>query len=116
MEVKILHEEKNPLFNRKEIKFEVIHEGKPTPKLTDVKLAIAEKTGSDASHIIIDNFKTLFGIGRTVGNARIYKKMEELKDYEPEYLLKRNNLIQEKKEGESNGEKEEEGNKEAKED
>jgi len=97
MEVKILHEEGNPLFNRKEIRFEVVHEGKTTPDLVEVKRIIANKTGSDASHVIIDGFKTLYGIGRTMGDARIYKDMNELKDYEPEYLLVRNKLIQKEK-------------------
>jgi len=101
MEVKILHEDNNPLFNRKEIRFEVVHKGETTPKLSDVKRVVANKTGSDASHVIIDGFKTLFGIGRTIGDARIYKKMDELKDYEPTYLLKRNGLITEEKKEEA---------------
>lgn len=100
MELKILYEEDNKLFNRKEIRFEVVHDDSATPKLPDVKLALAQKTGGDASHVIIDGFKTLFGIGRTVGDARVYKDMNELKDYEPQYLLKRNGLITDKKEGE----------------
>ncbi len=112
MELKILSDEENKLFNRHEVRFEVEHEGEPTPKLVDVKVILAQKIGVNASHIIIDGFKTLFGIGRTIGNARIYKTMDELKEYEPEYLLKRNNVITEKKEGENNGEKEE-SNKEA---
>jgi small subunit ribosomal protein S24e len=72
-----------------------------TPKLLDVRAAIAAKTGSDTSHVVIDGFKTLYGIGRTVGDARVYKNADELNDYEPQYLLKRNSLIKDKKEGEA---------------
>ncbi len=97
MEVKLLVENENSLFNRREVRFEVVHEGGVTPKLTDVRLALAQKTGSDASHVVIDGFKTLFGIGRSVGDARIYKDMNDLKDYEPTYLLKRNSLLVEEK-------------------
>ncbi len=107
MELKILTEEMNKLFNRKELRFELIHEGEPTPKISDVRLKIASMTGGMSSHVVIDKFKTLFGIGRTIGYARIYENKDEMIDYEPEYLLKRNGLI-EVKEGESVG-KEEEG-------
>ncbi len=116
MEIKLLNEELNPLFNRREVRFEVIHANESTPKLTDVRFALAQKLGADSSHIIIDGFKTLFGINRSVGDARIYKNMNDLKDYEPAYLLKRNKLIQEKKEeGSVDGEEKEEGNKETEE-
>jgi len=118
MEVKILNEVNNPLFNRKEVRFEIVHESKETPKLIEAKRVLASKTGSDGSHIIIDGFKTLFGIGRTIGDARIYKNMNELKDYEPMYLQKRNGLIVEEKKEEPKPEekpaekKEEEAKKE----
>lgn len=95
MEVKILSEQENKLFNRKKVRFEVVHDNKTTPDLVKVRRELAAKTGSNASHVIIDGFKTLFGIGRTMGDARIYKNMEELKDYEPKYLLVRNKIVKE---------------------
>jgi small subunit ribosomal protein S24e len=112
MDVNIINEEENKLFNRKEIRFEVNHEGSDTPKLIDVRRALAQKTGTDTSHVVIDGFKTLFGIGRTIGDARIYKDMDELKDYEPNYLLKRNKIIED--EALEAGKEEAEENKEAK--
>ncbi len=99
MELKILSEETNKLFNRNELRFEVIHEGEPTPKLSDVRSKIATTTGGMSTHVVIDKFETLFGIGRTIGNARVYKDRDEMIEYEPQYLLKRNGLIEEKKEG-----------------
>ncbi len=114
MELKILSEEENKLFNRTEIRFEVIHEGEPTPSLNDVRRKLALTTGGMSSHIVIDKFKTLFGIGRSIGFARIYKNKDDMLEYEPEYLLKRNGLLEEKKEekeGEVSGE-EKEGSKE----
>lgn len=98
MEVKILDEDNNLLFNRKEVRFEIVHEGEPTPKLNDIKRLLAQKTNSMINHVIIDKVETLFGIGRTLGNARIYKDKDDLFSYEPRYLLKRNDLIEEKKE------------------
>jgi small subunit ribosomal protein S24e len=117
MELKIISEEENKLFNRKEVRFEVSHDKEATPKLADVRRAIATKTGGNVSHVIIDGFKTLFGIGRTIGDARIYDKMDELKDYEPTYLLKRNKIIQEepKKEKEEESKEEKEVKEEKKE-
>ena len=106
MNIKIVYEKENPLFERKEIRFEVNHENEPTPKLSDVKTALATKIGVNPSLIIIDSFKTMFGVGISIGDARIYKDIEKLKQYEPEYLLKRNKVIKEEKE---NGQKEEEG-------
>ena len=105
MEIRVLTEEENKLFNRMEIRFEVVHEGESTPKLLDVKRLLAQKIGADATHVIIDGFKTLFGIGRSVGDARVYKNMSELKDYEPMYLLKRNKVIKEEKPEEDKEEK-----------
>ncbi|MFA5406401.1 MAG: 30S ribosomal protein S24e [Candidatus Nanoarchaeia archaeon] len=99
MDVKLLNETENLLFNRNEIRFEVVHDGEPTPKLIDVRLLLAKKVGGDSSLVVIDGFKTLFGIGRTIGNARVYKNTDEMNDYESQYLLKRNNLIEAKKEG-----------------
>lgn len=96
-----MHEEDNPLFNRKEVRFEVVHEGGPTPSLNDIRIALAQKTGSEVMKVVIDSFKTLFGIGRTVGNARIYRELSDLKDYEPLYLLKRNKLVAEEKKEET---------------
>ena len=111
MEVKILREEENNLFNRTEVKFEVIHDGEATPKLADVRVAVATKTGSQPSLVIIDGFKTLFGVGRTVGDARIYKDMKDLKEYEPNYLLIRNGLIERPPEKEKVKEKPKAGDK-----
>lgn len=119
LDIKILKEDENKLFNRKELRFEVVHEGEPTPKLAAVRLKLATKTGSNPSHVIIDGFKTLFGIGRTVGDARIYPEMNDLKEYEPRYLLERNGLIEkeeEKKEEVKEVPKKEEKKEESKED
>jgi len=117
MELKILEEDANELFNRKEIRFEVIHEDEPTPKLVDIRRLIAQKTNSMIIHVIIDDVETLFGIGRTIGEARVYANKDDLLSYEPKYLLKRNELIEVKEEGKV-GEKEgikEEGKEESKE-
>ncbi len=104
MNIKIVYENENPLFNRKEIRFEINHEKEATPKLLDVKNEISTKLGVNPSHIIIDTLKTMYGIGITIGDARIYKNVEDLKSYEPKYLLKRNKLMEEE-----NGQEEKEG-------
>lgn len=97
MELKILSLDENKLFNRKELRFQVIHEGDPTPRLSEVRTKIASLTGVMSTHVVIDKFETLFGIGRTIGNARVYENRDEMKEYEPEYLLKRNGLLIEEK-------------------
>ncbi|MBD3312329.1 30S ribosomal protein S24e [archaeon] len=107
MDIKVLKEDENKLFNRKEVRFEVIHDGEATPKLTEVRLKLATKTGSNPSHVVIDGFKTLFGIGRTIGDARIYQETKDLKEYEPHYLLERNNLVEKKEEKKEEPEKKE---------
>ncbi len=94
MNVKILKEDENKLFGRIDVRFEVVHEGEATPKLVDIRHAVAEKLGGMTNATVIDSMNTLFGIGRSIGEARVYKKKEDMFDYEPEYLLKRNQLIE----------------------
>ena len=40
--------------------------------------------------VIVDDLKSVYGVGKTNGYAKIYKSEDLAKKYENEYLLKRN--------------------------
>lgn len=111
MEIEILEERENPLFDRKEVKFLVRHEG--SVKRTEVRKELASKVGWDESLTVIKKLDQQFGKTESVGMANLYKSRDSLMEYEPEFILKRDELI--KEEGKGKEEEEKEGEAEAQE-
>lgn len=87
MEIKIISSEKQDLFNRQKIKFRIIHEKAPTPSREEVKKSLSKELKSD--FIVIDKINSKFGLGISFGEARVYKDEKQMKELEPEHLLKR---------------------------
>jgi len=109
LKIKITKRIKDKLFNREIVKFEVDHEGEPTPTRMQVREVLKRELGK---HFVIKYVKSVFGFGRSIGEARVYKKKEDMLEYEPKHLLMRDGLVEEhgkKEEG-----KQEEGKEEAK--
>lgn len=107
MELVILNEEQNKLFERNEVRFQVNHENEKTPSLTEVRHAIAKRLSTTTSMVIIVNLKPMFGLGLSVGEAHVYKKESLIKDYEPAHIIKRNQIIEKKDESKAEEAKEE---------
>lgn len=106
MEIKITSKEKQELFNRDTIKFRISHEKQSTPSREDVKKMLSKEVRSD--FIIIDNINSKFGLGISFGEARIYEDEKQMKEMEPEHLLKRHEKkTKEKQEPEEKQEKKE---------
>jgi ribosomal protein S24E len=99
MQVKIDSTKDNPLLKRKEVGFTIISGPKEkTPKRLDVKKAVAieMKIGEDV--VFIKKMRTKTGTDITVGDANIYKSVEQAKMVEPEYIRKRNSPPEKPKE------------------
>jgi len=111
VEIEILEERENPLFNRKEVKFLVKHSG--IVKRVEVRKALASLVGWDENLVVIKKLEQQFGKTESVGRANLYKEESSLKEYEPEYVLKRNELIEGEKKEEKVEEKAEEEKSEA---
>jgi small subunit ribosomal protein S24e len=103
MEIEIESKRNNPLLNRTEIYFTVKHEGEGTPNREIIKSELAEKLNVKKESIIVSSLNSGFGIQQISGYAKVYTSDKKTRDYEPDYILIRNKLM----EGEKKAEKKE---------
>ena len=92
MSVKIVIEKEfnNPLLNRKQLYFKVIHQQQVTPTRNDIRKKLAAQFNSDLDTVIISKLTPKYGQAFTVGYAKIYETAEKAQQIEPKYVLKRN--------------------------
>jgi ribosomal protein S24E len=77
----------NPLFNRTEVNFVIVHGG-VTPSRKNVIQKIAEEFKSPEDLIILDYIRQPFGVKRCFGRAKVYKDEGSMK-IEPKHLVAR---------------------------
>jgi small subunit ribosomal protein S24e len=94
MKIEIEEKQKNPLLNRTEVHFAIMHENEPTPSKETIKEELAKELKEKKENIVIDYIKSCFGSQKSVGYAKIYKSIEDAKRIEPKYILRRNLLIE----------------------
>ncbi|WGI16987.1 hypothetical protein [Methanonatronarchaeum sp. AMET-Sl] len=100
MEIDIVERKENPAVKREEIKFKIDHMGNATPTRSEVKAKIAAEEDLTKSLLIVDSLKTKTGLGITEGYAKLYTRMDDLKEIEQKHIIERNvNEKQETKEG-----------------
>ncbi|MEM2921073.1 MAG: 7-cyano-7-deazaguanine synthase [Candidatus Bathyarchaeia archaeon] len=100
MEIHIRRDFFNPLLRRREISFLVGHDSSPTPKLYDVRKAIASRYGVQEEVVYIRKLKTLTGTTMTSGEAEVYDSEEDAKTILPTYIIARN-MVDRRKESRS---------------
>jgi len=101
MDIKVLEEKKNPLLQRREVKFSVSH-NLGTPSREEIKAKIAAYLNSKPELVIIDHMRSEFGKRETRGYAKIYETEEHMKKTETEHIVQRNARKEPKKaEGEA---------------
>ena len=107
MEIEIDSKKNNPLLNRTEVYFTVKHEGEKTPNREIIRSELADKLNAKKENIILNTVHSGFGNQEITGYAKIYSSLTKIKEIEPEYILKRNKLIEskEKKQKEKSTEK-----------
>ena len=88
--VTILSKRYNKLFNRDEVKFSIDHSkiGK-TPTRLIIKEEIAQKVKINPDNVLVIKAVTKTGTQTTIGSANVYQSINEMKKFEPEYLIKR---------------------------
>ena len=96
--INIISETENKLLKRKEIEFEITHTTSSTPNRLEIKKKIAAQFNKGEDLTLIIKLKTKYGIGLTQGQARLYDNPSDIKEIEPEYLIKRNNPKEKKEE------------------
>jgi len=105
MEVEIKDKKENPLLNRTEMKFKIVHDATGTPAKKDVREALAKMTNTTKERVVVDQMSTVFGKGETIGYAKIYKSKQDAVNVERDAIKLRHGLVEpkkkeEKKEGE----------------
>ncbi len=107
MEINIDSKRNNPLLNRTEVHFTIIHEGEKTPNRDLVRTELADKLNSKKENIIVNYINPGFGVSKSTGYAKVYSSQEKIKDQERKFILKRNKIGETKKAKSEKGEKSE---------
>ncbi len=81
MELKIIQEKENPLFNRKEIQVSV--EAQVTPSNPDIEKLISEKFSTQIENIKIKKISGKFGSKTFIVLANIYASKKDKENIEP---------------------------------
>ncbi|MEM2838995.1 MAG: 30S ribosomal protein S24e [Thermoplasmata archaeon] len=97
MEVEFIETKDNPLMERMEIKFRATHAGEPTVSREAIREKIASLAKSTKEKVIIDSMSSKFGLGQTIGYAKVYRTVEDAKKHERKHILVRNKLIEAEK-------------------
>jgi small subunit ribosomal protein S24e len=96
MEIEIESKKNNPLLNRTEVYFTVKHEGEGTPNREIIRSELADKLNTKKDNIVLNTIHSGFGNQQITGYAKVYSSLTKIKEIEPDYILKRNKLIESK--------------------
>jgi small subunit ribosomal protein S24e len=100
MEITIIEDNYNPLIGRKEVNATITHVGEVTPTRETVRSKIAAQLNTDVDHVVIQKILGHFGEPQSQILVHCYDEAKDVHVFEPNFLLKRNKLIEEKaKEG-----------------
>ncbi len=80
--MKIISKEKSNLIDRTELMAVFPHIGKPTPKTSEIKKAVATELKADENLVVIKEIYTQYGEGTSKIKAYAYNNLEELKKLE----------------------------------
>ena len=97
MDIEILSKVDNNVIGREEYCFLLSFTGS-TPNRQNIREEVKTKIGSDPSLFVIRRIEPLSGRKSIKVHVYVYKDKETMKRVEPLYVLKRNNLVEEKKE------------------
>ncbi len=104
MEIKQLKEKDNRFVNRKEYVFSLSFDAQ-TPTREDMRQMVISKIGANPKTTILEKVKQITGKKEVELIVYVYDSEDDVKRFEPTYMLKRNGLIkEEKKEGEGENE------------
>lgn len=92
MDLKILEERPNPLLQRTEYHFAVVHPSGATPKRDEVLSELAKVAKVPKDRLVIERMHAKFGTATTLGWAAGYQSAEALKRVVPDHIQVRNGL------------------------
>lgn len=89
MDLQVMEDKGNPLLNRREIVFKLIHD-EATPSRKSVVERLAATLNSKPGLVFVDRLRTEFGKRETIGYAKIYETAERAKEIERPHIVERN--------------------------
>jgi small subunit ribosomal protein S24e len=89
LDIQVIEEKSNPMLNRREVIFKVIHD-ESTPSRKSVVERLAATMNSKPGLVFVDSLKTEFGKRETIGYAKIYETEERAKQVERLHIVERN--------------------------
>jgi len=89
LDIQVISEKNNPVLNRREIDFKVIHD-EATPSRKSIVERLAATQNSKVGLVFVDSLKTEFGKRETIGYAKIYETEERAKQIERAHIVERN--------------------------
>jgi small subunit ribosomal protein S24e len=91
LDIQVIEEKNNPMLNRREVVFKVIHD-ESTPSRKSVVERLTATMNSKPGLVFVDSLKTEFGKRETIGYAKIYENAERAGQVEREHIVQRNNF------------------------
>ena len=99
MKLKIVSKEQNPLMKRREVTFSIEHEQTGgTPSRVEVRKQLASLLKTDVNLVYVKQLETKTGSMIAVGEANAYESLKQAKLVEPEHIIARNAIPEEKPE------------------
>ncbi len=92
MDVLVVSRRENPLLERTEVRFRVVHQGERTPEREAVRERLAALLNERKELVIIDHMRSEFGKHEALGYAKVYKSRERAMRVERDRTLVRNRL------------------------
>jgi small subunit ribosomal protein S24e len=96
LKVQIESKKENVLLQRSEISFSAEHAAESTPTRDAVRAAIASAVGSPKERVVIDKMDTEYGMGVSIGYAKVYESDVALKKTESRHMLVRHGMAEKK--------------------
>jgi len=90
MEIKETSKTYNPVFKRRELSFFIDHTSLGSPKLHEVRKALAEKYGVGEEAVYVTKLDTRTGTNSTRGEAEVYDSPETAMKVVPKHIQNRN--------------------------
>ena len=98
MDIQVISEKSNPVLNRREIAFKVIHD-EATPSRKSIVERLAATQNSKVGLVFVDCLKTEFGKRETIGYAKIYETEERAAQVERAHIIERNTFTKPEESG-----------------
>lgn len=93
MDMEILNNVENKLYDRIEILAKIVHKNSSTPKRDEIRKEISARLNKDLNLIVVKKISTIFGKQESLVKVYIYNNKDVMMKIEPKYILKRNGIV-----------------------